>query len=92
VENGLLVGLLTKSALLKSMADSGGNDLAGNAMQRHFRTADPADRLETVLGPLQAGDCQTIPVVRNDLLLGIVTVASVRGYLAHQQAVRGDRK
>lgn len=92
VENGLLVGLLTNSALLKSMADSGGNDLAGNVMRRQFLTADPAGRLETVLGPLQAGECQTIPVVRNGLLFGIVTVASVREFLARQKAVRGDRK
>ncbi len=88
LENGVLVGLLTKSALLKSISENGGNDLVGNAMERSFVTADPADTLETVLGQLQTGDCPAIPVVRDDLLFGMVTVGSVREFLARHQAAR----
>jgi len=92
LENGRLVGVLTKTDLLKSLADNGGNQLVSDVMQRKFETADPGDMLESVFSRLQECDCHTIPVVRNDQLFGIVTMESVGEFMAIQKAARGRKK
>lgn len=92
LENGQLVGVLTKSDLLKSLAAEGVNETVSSVMRRDFETADPADMLESVFSRLQECDCHAIPVVRDGHLYGIVTMESVGEFLAIQKAVRRGRR
>lgn len=88
LEDGQLVGVLTKSDLLKSLAEEGAHEPVSSVMRRSFETADPGDMLESVFGRLQECECHAIPVVRNGHLYGIVTMESVGEFLAIQKAVR----
>ena len=90
VEGSQLVGLLTRSDLQRLLASGSVNEPVSNAMRQNFATADPADGLETVLGRLQQGDCEAIPVVRDGQLYGIVTRESVGRFLAQRKAVRAE--
>jgi CBS domain-containing protein len=88
LEEGRVVGVLTKSDLLRSLAAEGGHQPVSSVMRRDFETVDPADMLETVFDKLQTCECQAIPVVRDGQLFGIVTMESVGRFLAVQKAVR----
>jgi Zn-dependent protease len=88
LEEGQLVGVLTKSDLLKSLAAEGVHEPVSSVMRRNFETADPADMLESVFRRLEECDCRAIPVVRGGQLLGVVTMESVGEFLAIQKAVR----
>ena len=92
LEEGRVVGVLTKSDLLRSLAAEGVHQRVSSVMCRNFETADPADMLETVFDKLQRCDCQAVPVVRDGQLLGIVTMESVGRFLAIQKAVRRSGK
>lgn len=92
LEDGRLVGVLTKSDLLKSLASEGVHEPVSAVMRQDFETADPADMLDSVFSRLQQCDCHAIPVVRNGQLFGIVTMESVGEFMAIQKAVRRGLK
>ena len=53
-EEGRVIGVLTKTDLLKHMAEMGPGALVGTVMCRDFEQADPADMLDTVFGAWRA--------------------------------------
>ena len=88
VENGHLVGVLTKTDLLKTLAEKGGDQPVRSIMRREFETAEPADMLQSVFNKLQQCECLSIPVVRNGELVGIVTMENIGEFLAIHSALR----
>ncbi len=87
-DNGQLVGVLTKTDLLKRLAEAGADESVGNVMRRDFETAAPADMLQSVFLKLQECECHTIPVVQNGVVVGIVTMENIGEFLAIQGAMR----
>src|SRR6266705_2328298 len=73
VEEGRVVGVLTRSDLLNALARRGKEVRVGEVMQRDIETGGPWDMLEGVLGRLQRRRCHTLPVVQNGQLVGLVT-------------------
>jgi Zn-dependent protease/predicted transcriptional regulator len=91
VEQGRVVGVLTRNDLLKTLSQRGPNTRVEEAMQRHFETADPNEMLETVFARLQACGCHSLPLVRNGQLAGMVTMDNVGEFLMVQAALAGKR-
>jgi CBS domain-containing protein len=87
-DQGRLVGVLTKTDLLKKLADNGGEGLVRDVMRRDFETATPSDMLEPVFFKLQDGACHSIPVVRNADIVGIVTMENVGEFLSIKRALQ----
>jgi Zn-dependent protease/CBS domain-containing protein len=86
VDQGKLVGLLTRGDLIRGMMQHGSHTPIGEVMRRQFPTANPWDSLhETILrgGPEEG---QTIPVVHNGQLVGILTLENVGEFLSLRQA------
>ncbi|KAA0223710.1 site-2 protease family protein [candidate division KSB1 bacterium] len=91
VEQGRVVGVLTRNDLLKALSQRGPNGRVEDAMQRQFETADPNEMLETVFARLNASRCHSLPLVRNGQLAGILTMDNVGEFLMVQAALRGAR-
>jgi Zn-dependent protease/predicted transcriptional regulator len=88
VENGALVGVLTRSDMVKALAQRGPEAPVGEVMDRQFQTADPSEDLAEAFARLQACRCRTFPVVRGRHLLGVLTAENVGEYLMFKSAMR----
>lgn len=85
--DGQVVGILTRSDLLRGLAEKGQDMRVGEVMHEHFEVAHPHEMLDHVLARLQNGCCRTLPVVRNGELLGIVTMDNLAELLLIEQAL-----
>src|SRR5690606_16047106 len=77
IEDGRIVGLLTRRDLLQGLAQHGATSPVADSMQREFATVDASELLETALQRLEGGSVRTIPVVRGGALVGLVTLDNV---------------
>ncbi|HEU6450323.1 MAG TPA: site-2 protease family protein [Gemmatimonadaceae bacterium] len=91
VDGGVLVGVLTRSDLMKALAAQGGQGRVGDAMDRSFAVADPQDGLEDAFARLRSCRCRTLPVVRGGELVGVLTTENVGEYMMVQSAMRDER-
>ncbi len=92
VEDGRLVGVLTRSDLTAALGRHGPGARVREIMRRDFVTVDPRDMLQTALARLQDCDCHTLPVVRDGRLLGLVTADNLAEVLMIQEALREKRR
>jgi Zn-dependent protease/CBS domain-containing protein len=91
VANGRIEGMLTRSDLVKALAQNGRSAFVRDNM-RECPTADASEMLETVLGRVQGRDCHTIPVLEHGALIGLLTMDNVGEFLMIQAAERGTRQ
>jgi Zn-dependent protease len=89
LENGGLVGVLTRSDLLKGLGAGGMGAPIGQAMHREFQVASPDEPVEHALARLRSCDCQALPVVRGRELLGVLTAENVGEFMMLRAALRG---
>ncbi len=91
VDDGRVIGVLTRADLLTALAQRGQSAPVGEVMQRQFQTADPSDMAENVFARLQECKCHSLPVVQEGQLVGIVTAENVGEFLMIQAALRAAR-
>ena len=90
LDGNQVVGVVTRSDLLKALAQK--DDLpVSQIMHLNVATADAADMLENALQRLQESDCPTLPVLRNQNLVGLLTAENLGEFLMIKNA-RGGRK
>src|SRR5260370_25137421 len=77
LENGRLVGILTRNDLTTALGKFGLEGRVGDVMRREFVTTDPREMLQTALARLQNCGCRTLPVLQDGRLLGLVTAESL---------------
>jgi Zn-dependent protease/CBS domain-containing protein len=92
LEQGRLVGVLTRGDLLKNLAQKGRQAHVAEAMNERFETADPSEMLELALARLQSCHCRTLPVLRSGDQVGVLTMENVGEFLMIQSALRGDAR
>jgi CBS domain-containing protein len=88
VEDGAVVGVLTRRDLLRVLAERGEGASVGTAMRREFAVASPDEPVEDALARLQSCGCHAIPVVRGRTLLGMLTVDNVGEYVMIRSALQ----
>lgn len=88
-EQGRLVGVLTRDALMRALAERGGEAPVSGAMTTAYRTVDPNDMLESAFLRLQSGDSRAMPVVRGDELVGLLTSENVGEFMMVHAAAHG---
>jgi Zn-dependent protease/CBS domain-containing protein len=91
MDNGTVLGMLPRATLLKALRERGEHALVGEVMQREFSQANPSELADDVLTRLKASGGQSIPVIRNGELLGVLTMDNVGEYVMVQAALRGDK-
>jgi CBS domain-containing protein len=92
LEQGSLVGVLTRGDVLKNLAQKGRQARVAEAMNERFEIADPSEMLELALARLQSCHCRTLPVLRGGDLVGVLTMDNVGELLRIQSALRGDAR
>lgn len=89
VDNGALVGMLTRRDLLRGLAQGGSGAKVSEAMQRQFSTASVDDRADSAFERLTAKRGVAVPVLRGAQLVGVLTAENVAEFLSLQAAARG---
>ena len=87
VDSGNIVGVLSRADLFAALAKQETGTVE-RIMRREFETADSHDMLEDSLGKLQGCACQTLPVLHNGELVGLVTAENLGEFLTIQTARR----
>jgi Zn-dependent protease/CBS domain-containing protein len=85
--DGQLVGVLERRALVASLAQHGREVPVASIMRRDFTTVEAGGMLEAALVSMQTCGCETLPVLRNGSLVGLLTKHNVGEFLAVQSAL-----
>ncbi len=88
VADGHVVGMLTRSDLLRGLAERGPTAPVGEVMTKQFATADVHEFLDDALVRLRECECRAVPVLREGRLVGILTPDNLSEYLMIREALR----
>jgi CBS domain-containing protein len=83
-----LVGVLTRNALITALAQKGAHGPVEEVMERRFETADPSEMLETVFERFRNCQCRTLPIIRGEELIGMVTLENLGEFMMVHSALR----
>jgi CBS domain-containing protein len=92
VDDGRLVGVVTRASMLKSLAEHGPDSLTADAMTTEFETVDPQELLDAAAMRLQASGGPSLLVVRDGRLCGILTMENVGEFMMIRLALRKSRQ
>lgn len=90
LENGRVVGLLTRANLIKALSQEGANGLVSQFMEPQVETAQEDEPLENAFARLQKCECHALPVMRDGSLVGLLTLDNVGEFLMIQSALRNQ--
>jgi Zn-dependent protease/CBS domain-containing protein len=88
MEEGRVIGILTRSDMLVALATHGRDYPVTSAMRQDFFAADISEPLEIAFERIQSKDCQTMPILRDGRLVGLITAENLAEYLLIQSAIR----
>jgi Zn-dependent protease/CBS domain-containing protein len=92
VDEGRLVGVLTRADLARGLARLGAEAAVGNIMQREFAVADPAEMLDTVIARLESASCCAIVAVRDGQVVGMLTPEALGSVVLFEPVLRARRE
>lgn len=86
VDRGEVVGILTRQALFKALAERGEQGDVGAVMQREFPSVRPEEPIATALARLRGNAGPLLPVIQDHRLLGVITLENVGEFVAVRAA------
>jgi Zn-dependent protease len=89
VDQGRVVGLLTRSDLMKALTEGRRDHTVGSVMHGDCKVAEDTEMLDALFQRMQESGCSTVPVVRRGQLVGLVTLENVGEYIMIHSALRG---
>jgi Zn-dependent protease/CBS domain-containing protein len=92
VDDGRLVGVLTRADLARGLARHGAEASVGDIMQHDFAVADPAEMLDTVVSRLASAACCAIVAVRDGQVVGMLTPETLGGVVLFEPMLRRARR
>jgi CBS domain-containing protein len=81
LEEGRVVGMLSRAKLLGTLAKCGPAAQVGDAMQRRFQIVKATDSVTRLLPRLREDDGGALAVMRDDQLVGLLTAESISNYV-----------
>lgn len=88
VQGGKVVGVLTKGDLFRGLSEFGDKISVDQVMETEFATADSHDMLEAAFLNLQGCGCHTLPVLHDELLVGLVTMENIGEFMRIQSTLQ----
>lgn len=92
VENGRVVGILTRDTLLNAARQFGVYVPIAQVMRRDVTTLDTAQSLVSASEIMQANELSSLPVTQNGTLVGMLTLNGIHEFLSLQKVLRGQQK
>lgn len=89
VNDGKMVGLLTRAGLVNGLTQLGTNAAVSQVMEREFPSVQPTEAAETAFLKLQQSHTRAVPVLRDGGLLGILTSEHIGEFLMVRAALNG---
>lgn len=93
-DGGRAVGMLRREDLFRALRERQDHRLVGEIMRRDCPVVSENQMLEAVLTQMQHEECPSLPVVRGDQLVGLITLENIGELLmlrqAHEMARSGD--
>lgn len=86
-----VVGLLTRRELFRVLAERGPGTRVGDAMRSDIPSVRPDDEVEAVLATLRSCNCQALPVVHLERLVGVLSLDNVSEFVMARTAIREAR-
>jgi predicted transcriptional regulator len=91
MDDGEVVGLLTRRRLLVALAQQGQEALVSEFMERNFEAVDSSEMLETAFVRLQNCQCPMLPVKHATQLVGLLTTENIGEFIMIQEALGAAR-
>ena len=88
LDQGTVVGVLTRGALLTTLAEKGVDAPVAEAMHDSLGTADENEMLEGIFHRMQQCGCSALPVVRGATLVGMITLENIGEFMMVQTAMQ----
>jgi len=92
VEDGRVVGVLTRADVLSAMAKFGPQVRVEEAMQREFPVVDSGELLDAAFQRIQGSQGRTVPVMRGGQLVGLLTMENLGEFLMIQSALEASKR
>ncbi|MBL9093500.1 MAG: site-2 protease family protein [Planctomycetaceae bacterium] len=92
VENGRVVGVLTRTDILASLAERGRDATIASIARKDFVAVDAAEMLATAFEKTQESACPTLPVLRDGSLVGLLTMENVGEFVAIRTALANAKR
>ena len=90
IDDGKVAGILTQTDLFAALAQNGQDVRVGEIMQKGFETVDPSEMLELIFLRLQNCNCRTLPVIQNEMLVGLITTENIGEYMMIETSLKQD--
>jgi stage IV sporulation protein FB len=87
LDEGRVVGVLTRRDLLAALGQRDQDLRVDDVMCPDFQTAENTEMLESVLTRLRASPCRTLPVLSRGRLIGLMTLDKVGEFVMIQSAL-----
>jgi Zn-dependent protease/predicted transcriptional regulator len=88
VEGGSVVGVLTRGRLLHGVGRGGPESTVAESMEPSFRTTNPREPVERAVVRLHECHCNTLPVLDQGRLCGVLTSDNVAEFVMIDAALR----
>lgn len=87
-----VIGLLTRDALVKALAEGGLDRPVHEVMIKGCRLVQDNEMLDRTLERMREGACSTLPVIRSGRLVGLLNLENVGEFLMIQSALTKYRR
>lgn len=91
LDNGQLVGLVTRNEILKAVHERGTSVPVAMAMRRVFKAISPRTKLTKAHEEMMSGDGSTFPVMEDGQLVGLLSIDNISRYVLLANEI-GQRK
>ena len=89
-EDGRVIGLLHRRELLKALSEQGRDTPVREVASAECFTVDVGAMLDEALSRMQQSNCSTVPVMRGDELVGLLTLENVGELMMVSSALKGQ--